>query len=352
MEPPGRTSPVSADEIVRMAAELDRMDLTSGRQKLQETTARLAATLNGVQSAVPRDRLFTYENSNNNNNNNNDNNIVPAAAESEEDRANLDLIGNFDFYYGHSLQAARDGLRENPCFIKQRCPITGNIPLHAAVNMLRIRPDCYEGTIFLIAALVGAGADREVENNLGQTPWGLAIESDDSLVIALFTLDEAVTDEKLLHMAIEHDKKMFVAHLQKPDFRLAFERDSVNFVTQLEDDPTNVYEKTKNFYGKHSQIVGYVHPITKNSTLHDAVQNYLNNKTFGIFEVVVLLEMGADKHCKNVQDESALERAQNKGNIIFRELMKLDKPTLADLYNIALEYSQIDPTLVEWLHNF
>lgn len=316
---------------------------------LAESTRRLREVMDLLNSTRETNLLpATQANRVGNGNNNNE----PYAAYEARNRADpdqdpdLDLlrdiapnISSWDYENTQSLLP----------FLSEAHEETGNSPLHAAVNLLIKKPKSYDILIVLITALLESGANKESPNFKDETPFQLACDTEDELLLQLFT-HEKPNKETLLQLAKEHNREKFVDELEMPDFMGAFVKEAESFLETItsKNTVTDLYNHVLEFYSRHSKVISFVYPTSQNTLLHTAVQAYVDGFQVGIFEAFVMITCGANKHHKNSKGESPFSIAESSNDPFLIEFMKCERPTRDDLEKIVRN----NPVLNAWLNSF
>lgn len=338
MEPVRRTSASSVpdDDIQDLQEALASIEL-------QAVWERSERDLHAVRH-VGQNRTFSLANDNNAR-------AAPRAPQRDDDEQDpdLELLGPIDAHCFAIYDRVIAYFKENSWCIDLPSDVTGNTPLHSAVRLFTKKPKFQDRLTVYIAALLELGASKQAANHEGITPMQAAFATDNKLITHLFVADRPVRSLELIELAEKCGQEGLKRLLSMPDFRLLFEAQSGKFVKKLKKDPTNAYAKLLQFYAGFPEIAEYKNPETGDTTLHDAVQNYLNGQPFGILEVVILIQMGASLHIKNKEGTSAKEFALQGGNTIIKELVALEKPTIDDVYSIVFNNPDIDTTLYMWL---
>lgn len=222
---------------------------------------------------------------------------------------------------------------------------TLSTPLHIALKYLKEYPKAAVFTV-IVCCLLEQGHDKEFANACDITPFTLAIESEDELILQLFTHDSPCKTV-LLELAKAHKRESLIEFLEAPDCWVKFYAAAGRFVAAINHDRSNLYEDVRTFYSQHKEIVQFVFPTTGRTILHSAVTSFLAGTPLGIFECLVIMEMGGDKHAKNAQGDSPDSLAKASNNRTLIALFELDKPTINDLNQLIAT----DPVLPTWLNS-
>lgn len=343
MEPTSPTTPRTVASTTCQTA-IDDLEEVLRVIDLQEAWERSAHERSLHGGSEVRTRAFSVAN---------DNNAHPVR-EQEQRRGpdpDLELLGPIDKVCFGCYDRVVAYFKENSWCIDLPSDSTGNTPLLSAVRLFTAKSQSSGRLITYIAALLELGANKYAPNHEGLTPFAAALATKDELLLELFQAEKPFSKEQLIELAQTKKHDSLKHFLTTPEYRMRFEVLSAQFVHELKQDPVNAFEKVTQFYLGFPEIVQYKNPVTGDSTLHDAVENYLNGQPFGILEVLVLLKMGADRHAPNVDGDTAQQLAIAGGNKILKELMAEETPTIDHLYTIVFNNAEIDLVLFNWLVN-
>lgn len=197
----------------------------------------------------------------------------------------------------------------------------------------------------LITALLESGVEKESVNGNNKKPFDLASEAEDELLMLLFT-HPTPNKATLLELAKnDNEKEDLVKFLENTGFMAACHREAPALNKKIKKNPLNCYADTRDFYEWHPQAITFAYPTSQNTILHQAVNNYINGSFSSIFEVLVLIERGANKDAANSEGKSPLSLAKESGIQTLIKLMTCEKPSVDYLFELA----NGDARLSEWL---
>ncbi len=283
-------------------------------------------------------------NNNNNNNNNNDNHVVSPQVVAH---AQIEILQAGMKSYEACLEAIQK--HASLIFSEKAVPILDTY-LHS-IDMLAapVRPKDAPSAYAFLAAINQVGNRFDGFCSVKERLIGRALDLDLSMLVEILTTEQ-MDKEALCSIAARHEDKELEEWL-KP----AILRDLAQFRKEIQKEPQDVYEKTKAFFVKHSEIHTFRNPNDGNTLLHEAFLAYISDQAIGAIEFAVLLELGMKKGSRNEANISVEEMAQNSELGIFIKLLKHEAPTKETLLDIVLqeltEHSD-DPllqSLSEWL---
>ncbi len=214
----------------------------------------------------------------------------------------------------------------------------GNTLLHEAIELVNGEdPEPLQ----LIAALLEAGAETDIENEAGQTAERLVIASKNSLLMQLFGLQDP-SKEGLVQLLGEHNMHTCIDWIEMPDCVIEFEQEVLpDFVKRVTGNPVNVLQQLLTFYKQHIEVLGYVTPGTKTTRLHRAVEDALAGNPLAYFEVFFMLQAGLDRNALNCEQKTPLDLVDASGEDILKTLMAEPKPSYELFVKMARNHSKL-----------
>lgn len=333
-------------------ANADERELNESVRRLEELTARLALNhQSDIESALQRSaaacsqvqRLLD-----------NSNNSAPVQAAVEHQfslfiaEATLGKLESYDNVLAF--------FKKNHLLLSVTSETTQNTALHQVVSTLCQQPHLFDPFSVLLVVLMELGADRQAINKDEQMPIEIALHYENEMLVQLLTL-EFPNKQALLAIAKQYGHDELARWLGQETYGgnsnnlpapvKSVEEEGRQLAEEIAADPVGVYERVFAFYGMHPELLTRVKVLTGNTQLHQAVSIFVKGELPGIFEVLVLLEKGADRTAKNKEGKTALELAEAHGSAILVELLKQENPSKESLTMLAIEHGL--ETLATWL---
>ena len=275
-----------------------------------------------------------------------------------------------------SYEQTRALIRQIPSLLTDRDQSNQDSCLHAGVKKIRDNPNYFIPLISVFSVFLELGADREAVNSEGRMPIELALDLDMPILVELLS-GEAHNKEELLVLACKHNYPELMQWLTKEPPAVTSDTASwaqaaipnnvnnnnnntqepskaaLSDAKQLADkiyaNPTNVYERIKELYETHKELCTAKFGKTGDTVMHRAVDAFVHNHVLGIFELLVLLELKANKNARNYANKTPLDLAKEANIIILVQLLEHPEPTIEVLTNLAIEHGL--ETLTNWTLN-
>lgn len=342
------TPPEDFDAMV----SADQRQLNESVRRLEEVTARLALSrTDDVESRLESSRARTSAVhallANNNN---------AAPVQDAVEQGFIAHIKKISLSELVSYERTCEFFKANPLSVSLRSEITQNTALHHVIAAITELPYLVAPLSVFATVLLELGADCQAVNADGEMPIEIALRSENEMLVQLLTLEQP-NKRGLLALAESCGHYELARWLQQETQGgnnnnaaapvISVEQEGHRLAREISADPSQVYERIFAFYARHPQLLTRINEPTGNTQLHEAVLLFLTNELPGIFEVLVLLQQGADKEVKNKAGKTALELAEAAECTILIELLQQENPSKESLTMLALDHGL--ETLATWL---